>query len=54
MEPQHQDRPFIGVVVEPTWRMDEGMFGFNDRVLAAQTVHHLRRQFKSHWLTYAW
>ena len=47
MEPQHQDRPFVGVVVEPTWRMDEGMFGFNDRVLAAQTVYHLRRQFKN-------
>ncbi|HRR33847.1 MAG TPA: hypothetical protein P5026_07110 [Kiritimatiellia bacterium] len=46
-DPQYPERPFIGVVVEPTWRMDEGMFGFNDRVLAAQAVHHLRRQFKN-------
>ncbi|MDX9793953.1 MAG: hypothetical protein RBU24_10635 [Kiritimatiellia bacterium] len=45
--PQHPERPFVGVVVEPTWRMNEGMFGFNDRVLAAQSVQHLRRQFKN-------
>ncbi len=46
-DPQRPGRPFIGVVAEPTWRMNEGMFGFNDRVLAAQSVHHMRRQFKN-------
>lgn len=42
--PLNQEKPFLGVVSEPTWRMDEGMFGFNDRVLAAQSVTALRKQ----------
>lgn len=33
---------FVGVTYEPTWRMNDGMLGFNDRVLAAQTVNTLR------------
>jgi hypothetical protein len=37
----------IGVVIEPCWRMDEGMFGFGDRVLAVQIVNALRRQGKN-------
>ena len=38
------DRPWLGVVAEPTWRMNDGMLGFNDRVLAAQTVTALRKK----------
>ncbi len=36
--------PRLGVIIEPCWRMNEGMFGFADRVLAAQIVSSLRRQ----------
>ena len=36
--------PRIGVLIEPCWRMNEGMFGFGDRVLAVQIVNTLRRQ----------
>lgn len=32
----------VGVVVEPSWRMNEGMFGFNDRVLGVQIANSLR------------
>jgi len=34
------------VLIEPCWRMHEGMFGFGDRVLAVQIVNTLRRQGK--------
>ncbi len=42
--PLKPEAPYLGVVSEPTWRMEQGLFGFNDRVLAAQTVTVLRRQ----------
>ncbi len=42
--PLKPDVPCLGVVSEPTWRMNDGLFGFNDRVLAAQTVSSLRRK----------
>ncbi len=38
------DAPLLGVLSEPTWRMNEGMLGPNDRVLAAQAVASLRRR----------
>ncbi len=45
--PERPGAPCLGVVSEPTWRMNEGMFGFNDRVLAAQTVTALRKKGKN-------
>lgn len=36
----------VGVLIEPCWRMNEGMFGFADRVLAVQIVNSLRYQGK--------
>jgi len=42
--PLKPEVPFVVVVSEPTWRMNDGMFGFNDRVLAAQTAMSLRKQ----------
>jgi hypothetical protein len=42
--PGRPDAPALGVVAEPTWRMNDGMFGFNDRVLAAQAVTALRKK----------
>ena len=44
MTPLKKESPYVVVVSEPTWRMNEGMLGFNDRVLAAQTVTTLRKQ----------
>ena len=44
IEPAQSDKAWIGVLAEPTWRMDEALFGFNDRVLTAQTVTSLRKQ----------
>jgi len=40
-------RPCLGVLSEPTWRMNDGLFGFNDRVLSAQAVTALRKQKKN-------
>lgn len=37
----------IGVLVEPCWRMDDGLFGFGDRMLAVQIVDTLRRHGKN-------
>lgn len=34
----------LGVVLEPCWRMNEGMFGFNDRVLAVQIAVALKAE----------
>jgi hypothetical protein len=45
--PQRPGAPCLGVVAEPTWRMNDGMFGFNDRVLAAQAVTALRKRGKN-------
>jgi len=45
--PQSPEKPFLGVLAEPTWRMNDGMFGANDRVLAAQSVTALRKQGKN-------
>ena len=39
--------PCLGVLSEPTWRMNDGMLGFNDRVLAAQTATSLRKKGKN-------
>lgn len=36
--------PTIRVLSEPAWRMNEGVFGFVDRVLACQVVGTLRKQ----------
>jgi len=47
VSPLNAESPYLAVVSEPTWRMNEGMFGFNDRVLAAQTVTALRKQGKN-------
>ncbi|HOE60076.1 MAG TPA: hypothetical protein PK576_00370 [Kiritimatiellia bacterium] len=38
------DAPLLGVLSEPTWRMNEGMLGPNDRVLAAQAATSLRKR----------
>lgn len=45
--PPKPESPFLAVIAEPTWRMNEGLFGFNDRVLAAQTVTALCKQGKN-------
>jgi hypothetical protein len=42
--PISPDKPCMAVLAEPAWRMNDGMFGFNDRVLAAQAVTSLRRR----------
>ncbi len=42
--PARPNAPCLGVVAEPTWRMNDGMLGFNDRVLAAQAVTALRKR----------
>lgn len=44
LAPLGVEGPRIGVLAEPCWRMNEGMFGFGDRVLAVQIVNTLRRQ----------
>jgi hypothetical protein len=36
--------PKVGVLIEPCWRMNDGIFGFADRVLAVQILSSLRRQ----------
>jgi len=41
--PQRPATPYLAVLAEPTWRMNDGMLGFNDRVLAAQAVTSLRK-----------
>ncbi|MCA9089528.1 MAG: hypothetical protein KDA90_12965, partial [Planctomycetaceae bacterium] len=38
----------IGVVLEPTWRMNEGMLGFSDRVYAASICRTLAAADRSH------
>jgi len=43
-EPVRPNDPYVGVISEPTWRMETGLFGFNDRLLAAQSVAALRRK----------
>ena len=47
LTPSGMKGPGIGVLIEPCWRMDEGLFGFGDRVLAVQTVNTLRRRGKN-------
>ena len=42
--PQRPAAPYLAVLAEPTWRMNDGMLGFNDRVLAAQAVTSLRKR----------
>ena len=47
VSPLKPEAPYVGVVSEPTWRMEQGLLGFNDRVLAALTVTVLRKQGKN-------
>lgn len=47
LQPQHNDRPFVGVIAAPIWRIEQENTTFSDRILAAQTVHHLRHQYKN-------
>ncbi len=42
--PPRPGAPVLAVLAEPTWRMNDGMLGFNDRVLAAQAVTSLRKR----------
>ncbi len=42
--PPRAGEPAVAVLCEPTWRMNDGMLGFNDRVLAAQATASLRRE----------
>lgn len=42
--PLRPEEPFVAVLAEPTWRMNDGLFGFNDRVLAAQAATSLRKR----------
>lgn len=44
IEPPKGGQPYVGVITEPTWRMNESMFGPSDRVLAVQVVNTLRKQ----------
>lgn len=43
-EPLRSAEPLLAVLAEPTWRMNDGMLGFNDRVLAAQAAASLQKK----------
>jgi hypothetical protein len=44
IEPPKDGQPYVGVITEPTWRMNESMFGPSDRILAVQVVNTLRKR----------
>lgn len=43
-----EDRGVIGVVLEPTWDMNDAMLGFSSRVQSAATVRTLRQLGRAH------
>lgn len=47
-EPSSNDPPLIGVVIEPTWDMNDAMLGFSSRVQSAAIVRTLRKQERPH------
>ena len=47
-EPSSDDPPLIGVVIEPTWDMNDAMLGFSSRVQSAAIVRTLRKQERLH------
>lgn len=47
-EPGSDERGVIGVVLEPTWDMNDAMLGFSSRVQSAATVRTLRELGRAH------